>query len=262
MNHCLHPETSCVDVPVRRQAHRSQASRRVCSVLLMLPTLLLLASAALGAADWDQAQRDLASDDFPVRRRGLEVIASERDLDKALPALVGLVGDRQLGELAIQALRRRTGLSPAQGRGRNPGYPGYPTEDSSGAWSAWLRARNQAAADKAAQERLTELEAQMDAAEAAKAAEADAAADDKQATDDEAAQPEDAPGAAPRAEQRALGKLDRIFFRDGSILLAHVVTRRTDLDGNLTSVRIVHRDGGGEENIDAALIVRIEEGVR
>ncbi len=53
-----------------------------------------------------------------------------------------------------------------------------------------------------------------------------------------------------------------MVFKNGSNLICYILTRRTDADGNLISLRIVHPDGSGEETLDAAMVSRIEEDVR
>jgi hypothetical protein len=45
------------------------------------------------------------------------------------------------------------------------------------------------------------------------------------------------------------------------MLVGYIVNKRTDQDGNLISVRVVHRDQGGEETLSADLIARIDEDV-
>jgi hypothetical protein len=44
--------------------------------------------------------------------------------------------------------------------------------------------------------------------------------------------------------------------------VCYVIFKRTDPDGVLQSVRIIHLDGGGEETLTADLIARIEESAR
>lgn len=182
--------------------------------------------------------------------RGLLSLPKEQD-DQVLGLLAGAVDDRQASQSAVSALRSRTGLAPSPKRGAG-GYPAYPPEDSAAAWNAWIAARK----------------ADLDTKKAAKDIK------DKLEKIDEKINP-DAPTGDPatdggdavvRAPQKIpapddLGGLDRIHFQNGSTLLGYVISKRTDADGKLVSIRVVHRDGAGEESIAADLIARVDEDI-
>lgn len=263
-------------------------------VLSLVGACLALPAAEQVVEDFRDA---MSGQDAHAKQRAIGALAgSGLDDDVVLPLLVGAVGDRQAGRYAVPALRRRTGLAPSPSREGNTGYPGYPSGDSVGAWRTWLsqRAKAQEAEAKLEAAMATAEEAKAEAAAAATAVAAEAldidgdgavsaeeqaagaAADadgdgvlseeeqataiaaHAEATGGEAAANDDSP---PPTADRVDG-LDRVFLADGSILRCYVLTKRTDLEGRLTSVKIAHRDGGGEEVIDAALIARIEEDVR
>ena len=247
----------------------------------MYRPLLILALTALAllpaASAIDNFKKAMSGSDSAAKKQAIFALVAGGEDNDVLPLLVNAVGDRQASRYAVQALRKRTGLSPAGGRGENPGYPGYPISDSASAWSSWLSARNTELAqkDKIAEAEAAAEEAQKQAEEAQKQAEdaeklaetaKEIAADPEaaQAAADAAAAEGDESGeaAAPVADVIDYGRLDRIFFNDGSILRAFILTKRTDLDGNLTSVRIMHRNSAGEEILDAALIARIEEDIQ
>jgi len=232
-----------------------------------LGCLLLLAACCLSAHAADAVQhfkQAMSSDNAYEKRDAIRALAaSSAEDDVVLPLLVDAIGDRQAGRFAVPALRSRTGLHPPQGEDSG-GYPGYPRDDTQSAWRTWLRAR------EAEQQREQELEEALrtaeEAKEEAKAAKAAAEGEDEDAEGEGVAEGEDQDAEEEAEEQpEASGpreRLDRIFFTDGSILRCYVVLKRKDLSGNLTSVRILHQDGGGEEIIDAELISRIEEDYR
>ena len=242
-------------------------------VPLLAVSLLTGADPAIAAFD-----RAMAGSDQTAKKSAIAALASTAvgTDDEVLPMLVRAVADRQAHDAAVAALRARTGLRPAAGRGAG-GYPAYPADDSAGAWSGWVAAR---AAARAAEEKLKET---AKAAEEAKQAAADADAkaeaknEDKEA--DAAASPAAAPVeggeavAAPTAPATATAKvepgrdpefggLDRITFKTGGSLLCYVLGKRLDVDGGLISVRIMHTDQGGEETLAADLIARVEEEIK
>lgn len=219
----------------------------------MLRSLLpvLLAAVCMAAEDpaIAAARQALAGSDATAKRSAIRALGSKsagKD-DEAFALLIQAVSDRQAGEAAIAALRSRTGLSAPAKKNGGPGYPGYPVNDDPTSWQAWLTKRTEDLAGKA---KIKQLEDKTKPAAAATAP-AEAAT---------AAAPERVVAAVPLPDD--LGKLDRIVLKDGSSLVAYIRSRRTDADGNLVSVRIVHQGGRGEEILAAELIARIEEDVR
>jgi len=241
--------------------------RLTCIILLTLWATV----AALPAADAVQkAIEELNSTDYADKKEALQVLQSAGQDSVVMPVLIQAVGDRQVGRFAVTALRARTGLSPAAKRSANSGYPKYPQEDSVAAWQAWYQAKIEAEEQKAkieeleesAKEKEEEAEKENAATDgSAEAGESDTDDGGGQAAAGEDGEDGDGQGSAP-AQSNDFGKLDRIFLKDGGILIAYVMTKRKDLQGKLTSVKIMHRGGAGEETLDASLIARIEEDVR
>lgn len=209
--------------------------------------LLCIASLAWAAesAAIAEFKKAMAGDDGTAKKQAISALVSKDagSDDEVLPLLVGAVADRQGNEPAIRALRARTGLTPPARKGASA-YPGYPTGDSPADWQAWLAARTR---DIEMKKRLDKIDKKLDPVVEQKPVEAP---------------PETAPVAPPpRIPTDDLGKVDRIVYKSGRTLIAFVRSKRLDGDGNLVSVRVVHRDGAGEEVIDAAVIARIEEDV-
>ncbi|MFW5845084.1 MAG: hypothetical protein ACOCXJ_02550 [Planctomycetota bacterium] len=236
--------------------------------IILLFMTAVLASAADQDAVLERYRRVMAGSDYQAKREAVTSLAALPDDDRAYPALIQALGDRQAKEAAIRALRQRSGLQPARSRGGNTGYPGYPAADTPSAWSTWNQARRQEQQTQAAVEeaRSLALAAQAEAKETGAedpAGDADdqAEADAGPSGDDEA-QEDGRPPPRSSVPAERLGPPDRIFFKDGSILIGHVTVQRRDLTGQLTSVHVVHTGGGGEEDIDAELISRIEEDIR
>lgn len=264
-------------------------------LLLLLSTCVGVAIAADAASDFKQA---MSGNDANDKKKAIASLASSGlDDEVVLPLLISAVGDRQAGRYAIPALRQRTGLTPSARRGENSGYPGYPATDDASGWQSWLSDRKKAASEQEkleealataeeakekAEEAITavtavDLDGDGTISEAEQKASAEADADgDGILSEEEQAAAAAALAAATSADPEAelpehlqpepatskYGKLDRLFFTDGSILRCYVVTKRTDLEGKLTSVKIIHKDGGGEEIIDAAVLARIEEDIQ
>jgi hypothetical protein len=211
-------------------------------------------------------QQALGGDDSDAKREALRALADKSigDDNLVLPLLVQAVGDRQASDTAIQVLRARTGLQPAAYVGQSH-YPSYPSDDTPGAWAQWLGERAKDVEEKA---KLKEaLKIARSAEDTAKKAESDAtsgdkAPDAKTAAGGSASAAAIAPKTKPKYAPEDLGKLTRVVFKNGDNLICYILTRRTDVDGNLVSLRIVHPDGSGEETLDAALIARVEEDVR
>jgi len=218
---------------------------------LLLLCLFCGSSALLGADPIATFNEAIATQDYAAKKRAIEgLLALPKEQDDAiLPLLVAAVDDRQASKSAVSALRARTGLQPSSRRGVG-GYPDYPTGDTSSAWNAWLAARK---ADLDLKNKAKELEKKLEKLQ------------DKV---DPAANPGDTPTvtADPRAPQNLppptdLGGLDRIHFANGSTLVGYIISKRTDAEGHLISVRVAHRDGAGEESISAELIARIDEDI-
>ncbi len=243
---------------------------------IRLLTALAFAAALHAADDAAAAQYRAAfqGSDLTAKKEALQALtASSASDDVVLPLLVQAVGDRQAQDAAISALRARTKLAPSSHRGTG-GYPGYPTGDAPEAWQAWITARTTA---RQQDEKLKEA---LKLAEDAKlAAEKKPGKDGKPAAPGDPADPAttgtDADPAAPvdgadsNAQQKPakidrpdLGRLDRVVFKSGGFLLCYIISKRTDADGALISVRVMHPDEGGEETLTAELVARIEEDIQ
>jgi hypothetical protein len=212
------------------------------AALLICCTALAWAGESAAIADFKKA---MADDDAIAKRQAIAALVSKDagSDDEVLPLLVSAVSDRQGNEPAIRALRARTGLNPPAREGASS-YPGYPTGDTPSDWQAWLTARTR---DVETKKKLDKIVKKLDSAPVDKPVEST---------------PEVAPVAPPpKIPTDDLGKLDRIIYKSSRTLTAFVRSKRLDGDGNLVSVRVVHRDGAGEEVIDASVIARIEEDI-
>lgn len=220
--------------------------RRLALCCLCLGALALPAGESAAVAAF---RRAMQGDDAVAKREAVRALVSREagDDDTVLPLLVEALNDRQARETAILALRARTGLQPPARQGASS-YPGYPSDDTPAAWQAWLAAR---ARDLETKRRLEAIDRRLQPPSAPVAP----------APAEPAAAEAAAAASAPRIPTDDLGKLDRIVYKSGRSLIAFVRSRRLDADGNLLSVRVVHRDGIGEEVIDAALIARIDEDI-
>lgn len=229
--------------------------------------LLLTAFCCLCAAEKDprlQAfQQALQTSDYTQKKQAAQALMGVADDDAVYAALVKAAQDRQLKRVGLRLLRQRSGLQPATGD--NPGYPGFPSKDTPSGWQTWNQARLEEKRQKA------ELAAAKQAAEEAKATAEKATEIAEHGPDEgESADTEESATAAIDPEEAAQqpaggepeGSIDRIIFTDGSILMGSIIAKRIDLDGDLTSLTIRHLQGGGEEDIEAHLIARIEEDVR
>jgi hypothetical protein len=226
--------------------------------------LLLLATMAglLGAADpAAQFRKAMASDDSVAKKDAIGALGALPE-DDALALLVGAVDDRQAHDAVVAALRARTSLAPTA-RNRSAGYPGYPTADTGSAWGQWLAARTK---EKTAEKKTSDLDKKVkDLEEAKKKKDKDGKAADGAAPDGATAEtPGDTgkKGALAVEAPADLGRPDRILFKNGGSLVCYILSKRTDADGVLQSVRIVHLGDGGEEILSADLISRIEEDIR
>ena len=240
--------------------------------LRLLALVPLLAWSVLSAADPALAafESAMAGQDQAAKKSAIAALANKSvgTDDQVLPMLVRAIADRQAHDAAIAAMRTRTGMQPAAGRGAG-GYPAYPADDSGGAWSGWIAARSAA---RAAEEKLKETAKAVDEAKKKTAlADARAAGKTDEATNgQEALNPAEGADAiavaeVPTAEpgrDPEFGGLDRITFKTGGSLLCYVLGKRLDVDGGMVSVRIMHTDQGGEETLAADLIARIEEEIK
>ncbi len=248
---------------------------RLVSVLASVLAGLLLASnlAAVESPEVAAFTKAMSGEDYVAKKNAIGALAGKGagDDNVVLPMLIGALSDRQGGVFALAALRSRTGLSPSPNSDGGAGYPGYPVNDSAGAWSAWASARKTALEQEAKLKKLAE-EADKKAKEEAKKAagekqegEGDAtAAEGKEGADGaEAAADGPAADAEPPAEAPSdLGRIDRVVFRSGGSMRCYIMSRHNDADGNLVNVRVIHPDGGGEETLAADLIARIDEDVQ
>lgn len=217
----------------------------------VLAALLLTASAftAAGAADSPMAafQAAMAGDDATAKKQAIQALGAKgvgKD-DEVYPALVAAIMDRQGGEAAALALQARSGKTPTDGMFRSGGDPAKVQR----AWQVWLEDWKQAQKIKKLEKKEDEKKPGTPAAPTAQPA------GDAQTTPPEQK-------AKPTLPPEDLGKLDRVIFKAGGSLLCYVQSKRTDVDGNLLSVRVVHPDGSGEETISADLLSRIEEDVK
>jgi hypothetical protein len=107
-----------------------------------LPAALLLALACGATAVAADPRQDFmtafSGDDLDVKRQALATMtASPMPDSEVLPMLVLATGDRQAHDDAVQALRRRTGLTPPINEGQSH-YPAYPPSDDPLSWQYWL----------------------------------------------------------------------------------------------------------------------------
>jgi hypothetical protein len=212
----------------------------------VLPALLFALVSTAWCEDTATAnlQAALGGTDAVAKKTAIRAVASRStgSDDQVLPLLVGAITDRQAGEAAVSALSSRTGASPTGGSYA----PGVDPSRIQGAWQKWYDDWKKAQDIKKLKKK------------------------DEKTTPDPLKQlpnPTDAPKTSEEktvtpAPAEDLGKLDRVLFKAGGSLLCYVQSKRTDADGNLLSVRVVHPDGSGEETIAADLISRIEEDIR
>lgn len=229
------------------------------SVLFILCCCLC---AAVPAADKtaDNAKKVLSGNDSAAKKKAVSSLASGGEDDVRIPLLISAMNDRQVGKQALEALERRTGLKPALRAGANPGYPGYPkTRDASG-WNTWWAAKKAEEKEKEEMAKLKE-----EAEEAKKKAEEALTKDDTKTEGEETDEVKEVIEAAKKeklSDHEKYGKLDRIIFKNGNLLMCYIISKQIDLDGNLTSLDIVHRNGAGQESIGANMISSYEEDVR
>jgi hypothetical protein len=255
----------------------------LCSLLLTSSLIAGGISSGLHAAESAKAKEVQAkfnqafAGSSTDKKEALRMAASlgKEDDDIAYELLIKGVGDRQVHSEAVMALRARTGLQPTL-MNRGTGYPGYPASDDASEWNNWLSARKK---DRETQKKISEQdkklkeleEQEKKKAEAEKAgdkpADGTAAADNKTAEEKAAGDKtgdEEKVIKAPPAHQTPsdLGRIDRIIFKNGGSLVCYILSKRTNADGVLQSVRIVHPNNGGEEILSTDLISRIDEDIR
>ncbi|MFM2090691.1 MAG: hypothetical protein RLZZ127_1180 [Planctomycetota bacterium] len=209
--------------------------------------LLALVTAACAAADpVAEARAALATEDFAAKKAAIGALASAKAGDdaQAIPLLIGALSDRQGGELALKALRSRSGLSPSSSA--------YPRSDDAAGWGGWWAEEQQRRSQAA---KLKELEKKAKPEEAGKPA--DLFGGGKAGS---GAKPQrDAVEPPPLPDD--LGRLDRLRLKAGGSVVAYIRSKRLDENGVLVSVRIVH-ETGGEETLAASLIESIDEDIR
>jgi len=189
----------------------------------------------------------MGGQDMQAKKKAMQALVGEDDV--ILPILVSALGDRQVGEFALESLRARTGLTPPTNkRVGGPGYPGYPKDDSASSWSGWLAERTKAVEQE---KLLEELKNKDDKKPEAKTGQT--------TSTEETATTSTPKTTVPDAD---LGTIDRVILKTGGALRCYILSKRTDADGNIISIRIAHPDGGGEEVLQADLIARLEEDVK
>jgi hypothetical protein len=186
----------------------------------------------------------LAGNDLTEKKAAIRAVASKsvgKDAD-VFPLLIGAISDRQAGEAAVSALSSRAGETPKDGTYKNN------LELTIKAWQGWYESWQKKQAIKALEKKVDKKSEAI----AATPASAISATPETAATEK----------SVPPQPAEDLGKIDRISFKSGGSLLCYIQSKRTDADGNLLSVRVIHPDGSGEETISADLISRIEEDLR
>jgi hypothetical protein len=111
---------------------------------------LLIALCALSLCPTASAEDDpvakfqaaMQTQDSTAKKEAINALASKAvgSDDDIIPLLIQALSDRQASDMAVGALRARTGLAPASKKGAG-GYPGYPASDTPAEWQAWLSAR-------------------------------------------------------------------------------------------------------------------------
>jgi hypothetical protein len=130
---------------------------------LMVALTMTALPARLAGADADAAiaalRAALNGQDFDAKHAALRVLADPAvgNDDDVLPLLVAAVWDRQAKDVAIVALRQRTGLVPPVYYGQSH-YPAYPSSDRPEDWQEWLMERDHdRETDKAIDDLLQEV---------------------------------------------------------------------------------------------------------
>jgi len=216
------------------------------ALLLALATHVTIAADAVEAGPAPQVaalQAAMSGNSASDKKDALRALSSKsvgKD-DEVLPLLISAISDRQSGEAAVSALSSRMGKTPVGGSYRT----GIDTAKIQAAWQRqyddWKKGAD-----------IKKLEKKADKI-AEKVKEVPTVAPETTPTSEKS---------VPSAPAEDLGKVDRINFVAGGSLLCYVMSKRTDPDGKLVSVRVVHPDGAGEETIAASLISRIDEDIQ
>lgn len=219
---------------------------------LLAPALLLAITAGFAmAAEAAEAgpapqvaalQAALGSDNATAKKEAIRAL-SDKSVGKdeeVLALLVSAISDRQAGEAAVSALSSRMGKTPVGGSYRT----GIDTAKIQAAWQKayddWKKTQDIKKLEKKVEKNAEKIKAVATVAEVKPSGEK----------------------TLPTAPAEDLGKMDRVNFVAGGSLLCFVMSKRTDADGKLVSVRVVHPDGAGEETIAAELISRIDEDLK
>lgn len=191
-------------------------------------------------------QQAMSGEDAAAKKEAIRALGSKSVGKDAtvLPMLVAAISDRQGGEAAVAALSSRTGQTPVGGSYR----VGIDPEKIQQKWQTWLGEWQKSQDIKKLEKKDAKIEAKV-------------AANTKAIAEVAKVTPE-GEKSLPPAPAEDLGKLDRVIFVAGGSLVCYIMSKRTDADGVLVSVRVVHPDGAGEETIAASLISRIEEDIQ
>ena len=252
-------------------------------------TIALLAAALLTygwaaddvAATFAKAFAEGEASDKKEALRSAAALPKDKD-DLAFELLIKGVNDRQVHDEAVLALRARTGMQPTLNN-RGTGYPGYPSSDDGSGWNAWLAARK---LEKETQKKLADQDKKLKQIDEDKKKKDEEAAKkgkngkggDPAKPDGEAKPDGDGKDGEPKVDGKDgtaaakpkavyepptdLGRVDRIVFKTGGSLVCYILSKRSNSDGVLQSVRVSHLDDGGEETLAMDLIARIEEDIR
>ena len=222
---------------------------RLPAFLLLSVCLALIPVMASASDAVSDAQAALAGDNADDKHAAIRALGSKSAGSDAtvIPLLISALNDRQAADQAARALSSRTGQTPPNGIYRSSQPPG----ELQAAWQKWYEAWKAKEELKALAKKLKDKDKPVAAAPGAAVGGFAAPAADAPAT----------PSAPVEPVLDDLGKIARISLTDGGSLLCYIRSRRTDADGNLLSVQIVHRDGRGTETLSAGLISRIDENV-
>lgn len=212
------------------------------ALLLVITTGFAMAAEAGPAPQVAALQAALSSDNATAKKEAIRAL-SDKSVGKdeeVLALLVGAISDRQAGEAAVSALSSRMGKTPVGGSYRT----GIDTAKIQAAWQKayddWKKSQDIKKLEKKVEKNTEKIKAVATVAEVKPTGEK----------------------TLPTAPAEDLGKMDRVNFVAGGSLLCFVMSKRTDADGKLVSVRVVHPDGAGEETIAAELISRIDEDLK
>ncbi|NRA39083.1 MAG: hypothetical protein HRU15_13145 [Planctomycetes bacterium] len=183
----------------------------------------------------------LAGNNFVEKKKIVaEIARGGNDADR-MPLLIQAAHDRQVRDAALLALQQRTGLRPSVISGDNRGYPGFPKVNSASGWDEWwkMKVTLQVRIKPGSQDRGLDIKKKE--------------------------REEDKPilvAEKKKSEVRGLGKIDRVIFKQGGMLMCYIMKRNIDAEGKLLSIDIIHKSSSDKENISAQLIDEINENVR